>query len=513
MPNGLPCFKCLIMVAGDCFYFFPAAVFPFLIIASCFFMEKKKKIAVIGAGPAGVTAAHELVKYGAEVDLFEASESVGGMAKSIKLWDYIVDIGPHRFFSNDTRINKAWLEVVGNDYEMVDRLTRIYYKKKFFYYPLKAFNALGNLGVFEAALCFLSYLKEKVKPTPEDGSFENWVSGRFGSRLFGIFFKTYTEKLWGISCKELDADFAAQRIKKLSLGEAIKNAIFGGSGNKHKTLVDQFAYPLEGTGMVYERMANIIADKGSRVHLNAPVQRVLTRNNVAYALELADGTVQEYDHIVSSMPMTLLLQRLPEVPDDILEKSKQLRFRNTIIVYLLVDGKDLFPDNWLYVHSPDLLMGRITNFRNWVPQLYGDKQGSIMALEYWCYDEDDFWKWSDEKLIELAKVELQKTGLVKNAPVTEGSVYRIPKCYPVYGRGYKDVLTPVEGYLRTVGNLSLIGRYGSFKYNNQDHSILMGLLAAENIMKGTKHDLWEINTDYETYQETSTITKSGLHKD
>lgn len=475
-------------------------------------MELKKKIAVIGAGPAGITAAYELVKMGADVELFEASDSVGGMAKSIHLWDYTVDIGPHRFFSSDTRVNQAWLEVVGTDYDMVDRLTRIYYKKKFFYYPLKALNALTNLGIFEAALCFFSYLKEKINPTPDNGSFENWVTNRFGSRLFGIFFKTYTEKLWGISCKDLDADFAAQRIKKFSLGEAIKTALFGNSG-KHKTLVDQFAYPFGGTGMVYERMAKSITDGGSKLYLKKPVQRVLTKDNKAYALELNDGTVKEYDHIVSSMPMTLLLQRLPEVPADILEKSRQLKYRNTIIVYLLVEGKDLFPDNWLYVHSPDLLMGRLTNFRNWVPQLYGDKNGSVLALEYWCYDEDEFWKWDEQRLIELAKEELIKTGLVKNAPITQGSVYRIPKCYPVYGKGYKEVLTPIEEYLKTVQNLSLIGRYGSFKYNNQDHSILMGLLAAENIMKGAQHNLWEINTDYETYQETSTITKSGLQKD
>jgi protoporphyrinogen oxidase len=239
---------------------------------------------------------------------------------------------------------------------------------------------------------------------------------------------------------------------------------------------------------------------------------VLTKNQRAYAIELSDGSIQEYDHIVSSMPMTLLLQRLPEVPADILEKSKQLKYRNTIIVYLLIDEKDLFPDNWLYIHSPDLSMGRLTNFRNWVPQLYGNKTGTVLALEYWCYDEDEFWSWDDHRLIELAKKELRLTGLIKNAPVSEGSVYRIPKCYPVYGRGYKDVLVPIENYLKTVQNLTLIGRYGAFKYNNQDHSILMGLLAAENIMKGTNHNLWEINTDYENYQETSTITKSGLQK-
>ncbi|MBL0308131.1 MAG: FAD-dependent oxidoreductase [Bacteroidetes bacterium] len=474
-------------------------------------MSETQRIAVIGAGPAGITAAYEISKTLKNVDLYEASDSVGGMAKSIQLWDYTVDIGPHRFFSSDRRVNEAWLEVTGPDYEMVDRLTRIYYKKKFFYYPLKALNALFTLGIYQATLCMLSYLKEKVSPTQLDGSFENWVTGRFGKRLFLIFFKTYTEKLWGISCKELDADFAAQRIKKLSLWEAVKNALFGGSGNTHKTLVDQFAYPSEGTGMVYQRMAKTIEQNGSKVHLKTPVQRVLTKNNRAYAIELTDGTVHEYDHIISSMPMTLLIQRLPEVPPRILDLSKQLRFRNTIIVYLLVDGKDLFPDNWLYVHSPDLLTGRITNFRNWVPQLYGDKQGTVIAAEYWCYDEDEFWKWEDSKLIDLAKEEMQKTGLLKS-PITAGHVYRVPKCYPVYNRGYAEVLSEVEGYLKTIENLTLIGRYGSFKYNNQDHSILMGLLAAENITKGTKHDLWEINTDYETYQENTKITKSGLQK-
>ncbi|HNL02607.1 MAG TPA: NAD(P)-binding protein, partial [Leptospiraceae bacterium] len=214
------------------------------------------KVAVIGAGPAGVTAAYLLVKGGAQVDLYEASGDVGGLARSINLWNQRVDLGPHRFFSSDTRVNELWLELARQDFEMVDRLTRIFYKNKFFFYPLKPFNALFNLGPIESVLCFLSYLKEKVKPTPDDGSFETWVTGRFGKKFFIIFFKTYSEKLWGISCKDLDAEFAAQRIKKLSLWEAVKNALFGGRGNKHKTLVDQFAYPSGGTGMIYERMAD-----------------------------------------------------------------------------------------------------------------------------------------------------------------------------------------------------------------------------------------------------------------
>lgn len=470
------------------------------------------KIAVIGAGPAGITAAYELTKAGVEVEVFEAGPKVGGLAKTIDLWNQKVDLGPHRFFSSDTRVNELWLEVVGNEYAMVDRLTRIYYKKKFYFYPLKPFDALQNLGLWQATLCVLSYIKERMSPTTQDGTFESWVVGRFGRRLFEIFFKTYSEKLWGISCKELDADFAAQRIKKLSLFEVIKNAIFGGKGNKHKTLVDQFAYPKGGAGIVYENMERFINSHGGKVYCNSPVNRVLTENGSVTSLELVDGTIKKYDHIISSMPISLLVSRLPEVPPLIKELANSLKFRNTILVYLNVHQENLFPDNWLYVHSSDLQMGRVTNFRNWVPEIYGKEKSSIIVLEYWCYDQDAIWTADDDELIKFAKVELEKTGLVGNARVSDGYVYRIQRCYPVYEMGYKDKLQPVESYLSSVKGLSVIGRYGAFKYNNQDHSILMGLLAAENILKGTKHNLWEINTDYESYQEASVITKTGLQK-
>ncbi len=469
------------------------------------------KVAIIGAGPAGMTAGYELAKNIKDADVYEAGPSVGGLAKTIELWNQKVDIGPHRFFSNDTRVNELWLEVVGKDYEMVDRLTRIYYNKKFFHYPIKAFNALTNMGVFTAALCMVYYGLEKISPTKDTSTFEGWVTNRFGKKLYQIFFKTYTEKLWGIPCNILDADFAAQRIKKFSLGEAIKTALFGNSG-KHKTLVDQFAYPIEGAGMVYERMADLVKKKGGNVFLKTPVKKVITKNGVACAIELEDGTVKEYDHIISSMPISLMVARLPEVPETIKQAANNLKFRNTIIVYLNVQAQDLFPDNWLYVHSSDLQMGRLTNFRNWVPQLYGREQSTICALEYWCYDQDEFWSWSEEKLIALGKEELRKTGLIGKAEISAGHVYKIPRCYPVYSTGYKEILKPVEEYLSSIKNLHVIGRYGAFKYNNQDHSILMGKLAAENILKGIKHNLWEINTDYEDYQESSVITKTGLQK-
>ncbi|MBL7813209.1 MAG: FAD-dependent oxidoreductase [Bacteroidetes bacterium] len=469
-----------------------------------------RRVAVIGAGPAGLTAAYQLARQGVLVDVYEASDSVGGLSKTIDLWNQKVDIGPHRFFSSDSRVNRFWLDIVGKDYRMVNRLTRIYYKRKFFYYPLKPFDALRKLGIFTAAQCLLSYFAGKISPSGDESTFEGWISRRFGKKLYRIFFKTYTEKLWGIPCTELDADFAAQRIKKLSLWEALKNALIGGKGNKHKTLVDQFAYPTGGTGMVYTRMAEYLTQNGHQVLLKTPVDAVLKDGDKATGLRLKNGTEIRYDEIISTMPLSLMVRSLPDVPKDIHDKAGSLSFRNTLIVYLHVNNSNLFGDNWLYVHAADLQMGRITNFRNWVPEITQGQNASILALEYWCYDNDTLWNCPEQDLIELGKQEIIKTGLVNAGDILDGMVYRIPRCYPVYSKGYKENLKPVEQYLSSISNLHVIGRYGAFKYNNQDHSILMGLLAAENIVKGTHHDLWEINTDYEEYQEKSVITETGL---
>lgn len=470
------------------------------------------KIGIIGAGPAGLTTAYKLSQAGIEVDVYEASSSVGGLSKSIDLWNQRVDLGPHRFFSTDRKVNELWLEIVGNNYTMVERLTRIYYNKKFFNYPLNISNTLYNLGPFEAAKCLTSYLGEKVVPTNQDGSFEDWVVHQFGRHLFSIFFKSYSEKLWGISCKELDADFASQRIKKLSLSEAVKNAIFPGQGNKHKTLVDRFAYPDSGSGFVYEQMARKIIDMGSSLYLEKPVHLVNPRTSGGIELQLSNGEIKPYDHIVSSMPLTLLVKRLPGTPPDIIAHADALRFRNTILVYLKVKKSDLFPDNWIYIHDPTLLLGRVTNFRNWSPTLFGSEEATILALEYWSYSHDKMWNMTDSELIKLGSKEIKQTGLLKDAIIEDGKVIRINRCYPVYDKGYKEHLKPIEMYLNTIEKLTAIGRYGAFKYNNQDHSILMGILASEKIAHNSDHSLWEINTNYETYQESALISDTGLVK-
>ena len=369
------------------------------------------RISIIGAGPAGLVCADKLTQAGAAVSLHEASADVGGMSRSFELWGQTVDVGPHRFFSSDPRVNKVWLEHAGSDYVMVKRLTRIFYRGRFFQYPLQPMNALRNLGPVEAFRCLLSYAAERISPTKLDGSFETWVCSRFGRRLFEVFFKTYSEKLWGIPCKELDADFAAQRIRKFSLGAAIKSA-FLPKGGGHRTLVDEFVYPTAGSGMIYERMAEAVKNRGGRVHLKSPVKRVLVSEGKVTGIELMDGSVEYADQVVSTMPLTKLIETLPDVPAKVREACGKLTFRNTVIVYLEIVGKNLFPDNWIYVHSKNLGNGRITNFRNWAPQICSDSPNTILALEYWCNDDEPMWRQANEALVTLAVDEILSTKLV-----------------------------------------------------------------------------------------------------
>lgn len=469
------------------------------------------KTVIIGAGPAGLTAAYQLSKATPDVRVYEADACVGGLSRSFPLWGQTVDLGPHRFFSQDRRVNEIWLEVAGRDYAMVNRQTRISYQGKLFQYPLEGWDALSKLGPLEAVRCMGSYTKELASPTAQDGSFESWVCRRFGRRLYEIFFKTYSEKLWGIPCTELDADFAAQRIKKFSLSAAIKGALFSQGKKKHRTLVDEFAYPTGGTGMIYERMAEGVTQRGGQVNLKTPVKKVLTNNNTVVGIELASGENVPCDHVISTMPLTVLVSQLDGVPPSVVQACRALKFRNTILVYLEVLDENPFPDNWIYVHNPDLQFGRITNFRNWVPQICSGSQNTILALEYWCNSDDEFWSRDDEKLTGQARTEIVKSGLVSGLEKLGRSlVFRIPKSYPVYHRGYQPHLRVIQEHLANYTGLQVIGRYGSFKYNNQDHSILMGRLAAENILQSQKHDLWGVNTDYESYQEACTIAEAGL---
>lgn len=475
------------------------------------------RIGVIGAGPAGLTAALRLQQMGQTVELFEASGEVGGMARSFDLWGHRVDLGPHRFFSRDARINRFWHACIDPDVVQVDRQTRIAYRGRFFDYPLRAGNVVANVGVADAIRCMASYARQKVAPTTAQGgaeSFEAWVVSRFGRRLFEMFFKSYSEKLWGIPCDALDADFAAQRIRGFSLAQSLL-AMSGLARTKARTLVDQFAYPLAGSGAVYRRMAERFEAAGGRLHLNTPVAGVVASEGRVDGIAMPDGRLERFDHVISTMPLTVLVASLVAsleaagVPGAAAAASAlaaplaRLKFRNTILVYLKVEAADLFADQWLYIHSPELAVGRVTNFRNFSPELAADDGATVVSLEFWCNDDDAMWSLDDAVLIERATRELRALGLAGTAAVSAGQVVRVPRCYPVYERGYRTAMEPVTAYLRGFGNLTPIGRYGAFKYNNQDHSILVGLLAAENIAGGAQHDLWAVNTDYDDYQEAS----------
>jgi protoporphyrinogen oxidase len=458
------------------------------------------RVAIIGAGPAGLTAAHALQTAGVDIEIFEASPQVGGLARTINLWGHRVDLGPHRFFSQNQRVNAFWHQIAGEDFCAVNRRTRIFYRKSFFDYPLAVRNVLANLPPTDIAAAICSWLKAQLPGQPDARTFESWVVRRFGRHLFKMFFKSYTEKLWGIPCTDLDADFATQRIRGFSLGQVIVSALSFGKG-KHRTLVDRFDYPTGGCGAVYEAMAREIVAKGGKIHFCAPVKRVTAVEGVVTGIALADGGERAFSHVISTMPLTLMAAQLPAVPPDVERAIAKLRYRNTILVFLRVEATNLFPDQWIYVHEPDVDVGRITNFRNWAPELYGDLKSTVLALEYWCNNEDPIWASPDDALIVKATAELLRIGLIGTAAVSAGHVERIGRSYPVYAAGYREELACVTDFLKSFKNLLPIGRYGAFKYNNQDHSIFMGLLAAENIAQGAAHDLWNVNSDYDKYQE------------
>jgi len=458
-------------------------------------------IIILGAGPAGLTAGHQLAKAGKKVLILEASNKVGGLSSSFQLWGQTVDLGPHRFFSKDDKINQLWMEASREAYDTVPRQTRIFYKNRFFQYPLEAWNALTNLGLWNSICCLASYVKIKFFPLPSKDNFESWVTNRFGARLYNTFFKTYSEKLWGIPCTELHSDFASQRIKKLSLGEAIKNALFGNQ-KKHQSLVDEFLYPKGGTGKIYENLADSIKNYGGNVQLNCPATGFLQSGDCITAVQTPLGNFECSD-LISSIPLTLLATQLHNTTD-VQAACAGLSYRNTVLVYLqCLAEKNPFTDNWIYVHSSELRVGRITNFNNWGNSLNPERRPeTILCLEYWTNQNEEDWNtWDDQKWGRLAIEEIEKTGLIPKGSIQATYTLKIGKSYPVYRTDYKTHVQVLINHLSQIKNLQAIGRYGAFKYNNQDHSILMGILAAENLL-GKSHNLWDVNTDYEVYQES-----------
>lgn len=459
---------------------------------------------IIGAGPAGLAAASRLTSEGKKVVVVEKDTQAGGISKTIQFKGYRFDLGGHRFFTKSEKVEKLWENTLGKDFHVRPRLSRIYYRNRFFNYPLKPVNALSGLGFLTSINVIMSYFQSVLFPCKEEFTFEQWVSNRFGKKLYNIFFKTYTEKLWGIPCKEIRAEWAAQRIRGLSLMTVIKNAFSPGNRGAVKTLIDQFRYPKYGPGMMYEKLAKNIIERGGVIYLRSEIVKVTHNENLVKTVLVRTEKGEEFEYragyFVSSMPITdLILQLEPAVPPEVENAARNLRYRSFITINVILDRKDIFPDNWIYVHSPEVKMGRIQNFGNWNPYMLAESGKTALGLEYFCTEGDEFWRMKDEDLIQLGLNELEKIKLGDRHSFVDGFVARVAKAYPVYNSEYPLYHEIIKDYLSNFSNILPVGRYGMFKYNNMDHSILTGIYAAENIL-GANHDIWAVNTDC-GYQE------------
>src|SRR5881409_3573231 len=480
----------------------------------------KTKVAIIGAGPAGLTAGYLLSKEAVDVVVLEADPVyVGGISRTVTYKSFHFDIGGHRFFSKSKSVEDLWTEILPNDMLVRPRSSRIFYDGKFFSYPLKPFEALLKLGIFRSALCVLSWMKARLFPVRDPRNFEDWVSNQFGKRLFNTFFKSYTEKVWGMCCKEISADWAAQRIKGLSLGSAIKNALipqhYNGDRTKViKTLINSFRYPRRGPGMMWEACAEKMKALGGRLEMGCTVSRCShdeTSGNWTVAYKDRQGDLQaiEAEHVISSAPMRELLCGLsPTVSERARHAAESLKYRDFLTVMLILKDRRMFDDNWIYIHDPSVKVGRVQNFRSWSPEMVPDSDKVCYGLEYFCFEHDGLWDSSDTDLIELAKRELIQIGLAKEGDLVDGCVVRQKKAYPVYDDDYARHVTTIRQELESrYPNLHLVGRNGMHKYNNQDHAMMTAMLCVENILADAKlYDLWQVNADAEYHEQGDEVS-------
>jgi protoporphyrinogen oxidase len=476
-------------------------------------------VVIIGAGPAGLTAAYELARHDVTSTVFESDGVVGGISRTVERDGWRFDIGGHRFFTKVKPVEEFWHEILDrDDFLLRPRMSRIFYDGEYYDYPLKAMNALRNLGIIESVRCVLSYIWVRLHPPKDQSNFEGWVASRFGWRLYRTFFKTYTEKVWGVPATEIQADWAAQRIKNLSLFSAIVNALMPSRNQKDITsLIEEFEYPKYGPGMMWERCTELVEAQGTDVQMQTRVVAVLHEDGRAHTVvtENADGERVEHhaDAVISSMPFTQLVRAMdPPVPAEVAAAADDISYRDFLTVALVVPEEAGFPDNWIYVHSPDVKLGRIQNFGSWSPYLV--KEGrTCLGLEYFVFEGDELWTSSDEDLIALGTRELVTLGLIDAEAVQAGYVVRMPKAYPTYDESYADNVQVLRDWISAnTPNVHPIGRNGMHKYNNQDHSMYTAMLTVENLF-GASHDIWAVNVEEEYHEESGATpavkTESG----
>jgi protoporphyrinogen oxidase len=520
-----------------------------------------KTAILIGAGPAGLTAALEFLRRSdVHPIVLEASHEIGGISRTIRHNGNRIDIGGHRFFSKSDRVMNWWMDLMppeasadtqhalrhqnkqrtlntttaGLTPENTDlvmlvrpRKSRIYFLRRFFDYPIKlTADTLGKLGLLRTFKIGISYLRARLFPRKVEKSLEDFLINRFGRQLYLTFFKSYTEKVWGVPCEQISAEWGAQRIKGLSLTTAILHFVkkaFTRSRNQaiqqkgtETSLIEKFLYPKYGPGQLWEHAADLIRNQGGEILLGWRATRLFVEGDMITAVEaVSDSGLRRRfaaDYVFSTMPVRELIDAMDNpIPSEVREVSDGLQYRDFITVGLLVDKLTVreadggtLKDNWIYIQEPDVLVGRLQIFNNWSPYMVADPNKTWIGLEYFCYQTDALWKMADEDLKKFAIAEVEKIGILRAADVSDSHVVRVPKTYPAYFGTY-DRFHVIREFLDRFQNLYLVGRNGMHKYNNQDHSMLTAMTAVDNILAGVqdKENVWSINTEMEYHEEES----------